>query len=202
MAKEHGIDKHKDAMGKCMHRWKNHDPRPLHSGKGKKGKSGKIVTSQDQAVAVCLSITEKGGSGYSEASLAEVNELLSDFADVMIPKKGNCPRGTKGKGKWCKINRPDGEFYLEIEDGDNCPIGTRGAGKGYCVGQYAELPYEYYAEGSCPAPTPKKKRTAAQRSSDKQRSQQQAGQNPPNIPQPRQEAGLRKARKIQDRCSG
>ena len=121
---DHGIDKHKDAMGRCMHRYKHHDPKPLHSGRGKKGKGGKrasgpVVTSHKQAVAVCLSIQEKGGDGSSEGVLEEVAELLpQEYSDAMLRKKGNCPPGTKPKGKWCRVRFPDREFYIDIPKGE------------------------------------------------------------------------------------
>jgi hypothetical protein len=151
LAKEegnHSIEEHKDAVGRCMHRFKHKDPKPLHSGRGKsKGKKseGPVVTDQQQAIAICLSIAEKGGDGYSESSLSKVSDMLG-YSDPLIPReKGkNCPRGTIAKGgKWCKVRYPDREFYLQIEDGQNCPSGTEGAGKGYCVGHYSEANYEY-----------------------------------------------------------
>lgn len=55
----HSISEHKDIVGQVMHRWKHHDPKPLHSGRGKGGKEGKIVTDPKQAIAVALSIAEK-----------------------------------------------------------------------------------------------------------------------------------------------
>ena len=66
LPKNHKITDHKDVVGQVMHRWKHKDPRPLHSGKGKKGKEGKVVKDRDQAIAIALSIAEKGGSGFSE----------------------------------------------------------------------------------------------------------------------------------------
>ncbi|ATW62837.1 hypothetical protein SCBWM1_gp153 [Synechococcus phage S-CBWM1] len=202
LPKDHGIDAHKDAMGRCMHRFTHHDPRPLHSGRGKKGKGGKVVTDRQQAIAVCLSIQGKGGDGYSESALAEVSELLSEHGEPYIPRgdKKSCPRGTTGKGKWCKVRFPDREFYIQVGDGESCPSGTRGSGGDWCVGKYSEARYENYAEGgTCPPSAPKKKRSPAQQAADSQRSQQQRGERP-NIPQRKQEQGLRKAQRQRDRC--
>lgn len=93
---DHDISAHKDIVGQVMHRWKHHDPKPLHSGRGKGGKEGKIVTDPKQAIAISLSIAErakKSGKktkvrnhvesmsslGYSEASVESVLEMLRDF---------------------------------------------------------------------------------------------------------------------------
>ena len=72
-----------------MHRWKHHDPKPLHSGVGKKGKEGKVVKSQDQAIAIALSMAGKSkkgktsdhverlmSMGYSEEVAEQVAEML------------------------------------------------------------------------------------------------------------------------------
>lgn len=190
--KEHSIDSHKDAVGRCMHRYKHHDPKPLHSGPGKKGKKGPVVTARKQAVAICLSIAERGGDGYSESALEEVSELLSDYGEGMVRrKKGKgCPKGTSPKGKWCLVSYPDREFYLSLEDGESCPPGTKGSGGGYCKGNYSEAPYEYAA---CPPPRPE--RTPAQQRADQQRSQQQQGDTPP-IPRKKRNEGLKKAQEV------
>lgn len=84
----HDISSHKDAVGRAMHRWKHHDPKALHSGRGKGGKEGKVVKSQDQAIAIALSMEKAGKSGYaerlqsmgySESVAAEVASML-DFS--------------------------------------------------------------------------------------------------------------------------
>ena len=84
----HDISAHKDVVGQTMHRFKHHDPKPLHSGVGKKGKEGKIVTNPKQAIAVALSIAGKGKSdhsefykslGFSEESYAIIDQLLQSF---------------------------------------------------------------------------------------------------------------------------
>lgn len=87
LKKDHPMSAHKDIVGQVMHRWKHHDPKPLHSGRGKKGKEGKIVKSQDQAIAIALSIAEKKGKtpnhaerlmsiGYSEGVASTIESLL------------------------------------------------------------------------------------------------------------------------------
>lgn len=94
----HKMSAHKDIVGQVMHRWKHHDPKPLHSGRGKGGKEGKVVKDQSQAIAIALSIAEKakGGKkgskktsdhaerlqslGFSEEVANKVAEMLN-FAD-------------------------------------------------------------------------------------------------------------------------
>ena len=88
----HSISAHKDVVGQTMHRWKHRDPKALHSGVGKKGKEGKVVTDPKQAIAIALSIAgkSKGGKkgktadhaerlmsmGYSEEVANQVTEML------------------------------------------------------------------------------------------------------------------------------
>jgi hypothetical protein len=115
LPKDHKMSDHKDIVGQVMHRWKHHDPKPLHSGRGKGGKEGKIVTNPKQAIAIALSIAEeeqgskrskrslKPGysennlniSGFSPESLEKVYELLR-FAEEAEAKPGiNCKPAPK-----------------------------------------------------------------------------------------------------------
>jgi len=88
LPKGHNISAHKDEVGKTMHRWKHGK---LHSGKGKKGKEGSIVKSQDQALAISLSLAGKGRSdhseffkslGFSEKSYVIIKQLLQGSEKV------------------------------------------------------------------------------------------------------------------------
>lgn len=104
LPKGHDISAHKDEVGKAMHRWKHHDPKPLHSGVGKKGKEGKIVKSHDQAVAIALSMAGEGKSkskkgsdhaegltslGYTEETSERVYEILGDLFDFTRCQRPN-----------------------------------------------------------------------------------------------------------------
>jgi hypothetical protein len=117
LPKNHSVSAHKDIVGQTMHRWKHRDPKALHSGVGKKGKEGKVVTNPKQAIVVALSMAGKSNHserlqsiGYSEETADAVAKML-DFADLNWQKQfesGASPgpekadnhmgAGTKAKG--------------------------------------------------------------------------------------------------------
>jgi len=126
LPKNHSVSAHKDLVGQTMHRWKHRDPKALHSGVGKKGKEGKVVTDPKQAIAIALSMAGKSNHserlqsiGYSEET-ADAVAMMLDFADLNWQKQfktGTNPgpekaenhmgAGTKGKSFAPKVEKGD-----------------------------------------------------------------------------------------------
>lgn len=128
LPEDHSVSAHKDIVGQVMHRWKHHDPKPLHSGRGKGGKEGKVVTDPKQAIAISLSIAEKAKErkgpkkgkektvnhserlqalGFSEEVSGKVAEMLDetfDFTRCVRPDGtaygtgGKCRKGMEARG--------------------------------------------------------------------------------------------------------
>jgi len=121
----HPLSAHKDVVGQEMHRWKRGD---LHSGVGKKGKKGPIVKSQDQAIAIALSVAGKGKSnhserlqsmGYSEETAKAVAAML-DFAEIDWAKQfdsGKGPGPEKSENLHTGVDPKAGRGQLTITKG-------------------------------------------------------------------------------------
>ena len=144
---EHGVDAHKDKMGKVMHEFKRGQ---LHSGTGKKGKKGKVVKSREQAIAIGLSYVEKlMGLGYSEAAALAVTDFIESqkAADEVeqnslegdIDARPGKQKGTQGKQKQDQQDSiatfptvPHSEGPMVKARKGKCPTGTRSVGGGFC----------------------------------------------------------------------
>jgi len=121
----HPLSAHKDVVGQEMHRWKRGD---LHSGVGKKGKKGPIVKSQDQAIAIALSVAGKGKSnhserlqsmGYSEETANAVAAML-DHAEIDWKKQfdsGKGPGPEKSENYHTGTTNKPGRGQLKIGKG-------------------------------------------------------------------------------------
>lgn len=196
LPKGHKMSDHKDVVGQVMHRWKHKDPMPLHSGRGKKGKPGKVVKSRDQAIAIALSIagesrdhTESLTSlGFSSEAALKANELLKDSQESAF---------LTGKRKTLlqRENKTTEAKGLAGYDIDSRP-GSQKGGQGKLMDNEAEkfsplsqsLPnpqttppslndrkgYSMFEEGACSKP-----RSAAQQNVTRQAAQasQQQGQS-------------------------
>ena len=128
----HPLSAHKDVVGQTMHRWKHHDPKPLHSGVGKKGKEGKVVTDPQQALAIALSVAGKGkgkgksnhserlqSMGYSEETANAVAAML-DHAEIDWAKQfdnGKGPGPEKPDNYHTGIPNKPGRGQLKIGKG-------------------------------------------------------------------------------------
>jgi hypothetical protein len=144
----HGVNAHKDKMGKVMHEFKRGQ---LHSGTGKKGKKGKVVTKRDQAIAIGLSYVEQlMAMGYSEeASIAVASFIESQKAAELTAQnsyEGDIDhRAGKQKPQKERVAKqedqgsiatfptvPHSEGPMVKASNGKCPTGTRSVGGGFC----------------------------------------------------------------------
>ena len=144
----HGVDAHKDKMGKVMHEFKRGQ---LRSGTGKKGKKGKVVTDRAQAVAIGSSYAEKlMAMGYTEEAAlavasfiesqkaAELTEQNSYEADIdhtpgkQKPQKDRVAKQDDQDSIATFPTVPHSEGPMVRARKGRCPTGTRSVGGGFC----------------------------------------------------------------------
>jgi hypothetical protein len=147
----HGVDAHKDKVGKVMHEFKRGQ---LRSGTSKKGKKGPVVKSRAQAIAIGLNYSQfeqLQALGYSEESAWAFAEMAAKFANEgplsdIDSKPGKQP-GNSGKRKenpqemattfpTLPKTMGGGEKFAEgpmikAKKG-SCPTGTKSVGAGFC----------------------------------------------------------------------
>lgn len=191
----HGVNAHKDKMGKVMHEFKRGR---LHSGTGKKGRKGKVVKSRAQAIAIGLSYAEKlMAMGYSEEAALAVasfiesqqaaDEVAQNSLEGDIDSKPGKQRGAQGKRK----QDPQGS----IATFPTVPHAERGG-------------YDGGIEAIQNSPCPEKKTEAekqaeqAQQGTQPTQPQQQTTeqQQPPQPPAPVDTAKQEAARQKAERC--
>jgi len=115
----HSMSAHKDEVGQVMHRWKHHDPKALHSGRGKGGKEGKVVKSQDQAIAIALSMAGKSKGGKKGKTADHSERLMSmGYSEQVAQEVAAMLDGTYD---FTRCERPNGSHY---GTGGKCRQGT------------------------------------------------------------------------------
>lgn len=151
----HGVDAHKDKMGKVMHEFKRGQ---LRSGTGRKGKKGKVVKNRDQAIAIGMSYHAEQlmAMGYSEeaavavASFIESQKAEEDAAEGPTGDIDSTPGkqvGNSGRQKQkpqemastfptlpkqAAGSEDFDEGPMIKAKGRKCPPGTRPVGGGFC----------------------------------------------------------------------
>jgi len=134
LPKDHKMSDHKDVVGQVMHRWKHKDPAPLHSGRGKKGRLGKVVKDRDQAIAIALSVAGKSKDhsesfsslGFSSEASLRANQLLQDSqksAFLTGKRKGLFERENK-------ITEAKGLAAYDIDSRSGTQPGSQGKKRG------------------------------------------------------------------------
>jgi hypothetical protein len=115
----HSMFAHKDEVGQVMHRWKHHDPKALHSGRGKGGKEGKVVKSQDQAIAIALSMAGKSKGGKKGKTADHAERLMSMGYSEQVAQEVSAM--LDGTHDFTRCERPNGSHY---GTGGKCRQGT------------------------------------------------------------------------------